>query len=133
MQPAGFWVRALALIIDGFFLFLVAFVLRLAGLPVSQGFITSIPMMVAYNFLVPMLWDGYTVGKRLMGIRIAAAGGGKPSTINFLLRSLIADGLYPITYGIPFLASVVMVVVRPDKRAIHDILAGTQVVRADLQ
>lgn len=45
-----------------------------------------------------------------------------------LLRVVVAGLLYFITFGIGFIVSVIMVAVREDKRAIHDFIAGTEVV-----
>ena len=45
-----------------------------------------------------------------------------------LMRVIVAGLVYGITFGIGFIVSVIMVAVREDKRALHDFIAGTEVV-----
>lgn len=130
-SPAGFLIRFLAFLIDALVLFLAVAVLRFAGLPLPQDINNDLLVLTAYHFLLPQFWNGFTVGKRVVGIRIATMNGEKPRVISLLARSFILNGLYPITYGILFLASVFMVIFRKDKRSIHDLLVGTQVIRTD--
>lgn len=128
--PAGFWVRLLALILDGLFLSLSFFVLRLMGFP-FEGWDDSWLVQALYVLLLPVFWNGYTVGKRIMGIRIIRMGseGEAPGFMTMLLRVLVTNLLYAITFGIPVIISAFMVGLREDKRSIHDLVAGTQVVR----
>lgn len=77
--------------------------------------------------IVPILWFGYTVGKRIMGIRIVRVDGKKLGIGTMLLRYLVAALVYAITFGIGFIVSAFMVGMRKDHRAIHDFIAGTYV------
>lgn len=129
MSPAGFWIRFLAGIIDAIVLSLAAALLRAMGLPLSQGVESNVIVLMLYHFLVPYLWEGYTVGKRLLKIRVTTMNGDKPGAASFLIRSLVLNGLYAITFGVLMLVSCFMVGLRADKRSIHDLLAGTQVLR----
>ena len=48
------------------------------------------------------------------------------------MRELVANIVYALTLGIGLIASAIMVGVREDKRSLHDIIAGTEVVYVDL-
>lgn len=80
-----------------------------------------------YMVIVPILWYGYTVGKRIMGIRIVRMDGKKLGIGTMLLRYLVAALVYAITLGIGFIVSAFMVGIRKDHRSIHDFIAGTYV------
>jgi uncharacterized RDD family membrane protein YckC len=128
-NPAGFWVRLGAAILDMIFLFLVSgFITAI----VYQEFlmenepITTILEML-YSLLLPVFWYGYTVGKRAVGIRIAREDGEKVGVGTMLMRNLVAGLVYVLTLGIGIIVSAFMVGLREDKRAIHDFIAGTYV------
>jgi uncharacterized RDD family membrane protein YckC len=82
-----------------------------------------------YGLIVPVVWYGYTVGKRLVGIRIARINGEKVSLWTMIKRNVIAGLVYGITFGIALIVSIFMVAFRHDKRAIHDMIAGTYVTQ----
>ncbi|QOS79348.1 RDD family protein [Paenibacillus sp. JNUCC31] len=78
---------------------------------------------------MPVFWYGRTIGKRICGIRIRKYDTHEPPGIGaMLMRVVVAGIVYAITLGIGFIVSVIMVAVREDKRAIHDFIAGTEVV-----
>ncbi|MET1015060.1 MAG: RDD family protein [Paenisporosarcina sp.] len=126
-NPAGFWVRLLASILDGL----------IVGIPVAAFayFVTgnwddeaiSSPLTLVYSILLPVIWHGYTVGKRIMNIRIAKVNGNKVGLGTMLMRTIVAGLVYVLTLGIGLIVSAFMVGIREDKRAIHDFIAGTYV------
>jgi uncharacterized RDD family membrane protein YckC len=67
---------------------------------------------------------GHTPGMRLMGIRVACAGGGRV-TFGRGLRRLVGVVLSILTLGLGFL----LVLVDDRRRALQDLLAGTVVIR----
>lgn len=82
-----------------------------------------------YGLLVPILWGGYTVGKRICGIKIRKVDDYTPPGLGtMLLRNLVAGVVYTLTLGIGLIISAFMVGLREDRRAIHDFIAGTEVV-----
>lgn len=112
---------------------------------------------IAYYALVPMLAHGQTLGKRLFGLRIAARNGERASAGRLALRQAVGLVLVeqaavgtgtvvqqviallagaPVAAGVMWagfaltLASFVLCGVRPDRRALHDLIAGTCVVFA---
>jgi uncharacterized RDD family membrane protein YckC len=134
-QPAGFWIRAVALVID----FVVALFVKLSlefiagrryGAEVEQvwSFQTTIVLFTllftaVYTTLLHA-WLGQTVGKSVVGVRVVAADGraleGGPAFLRYL-------GYYAsiATFGFGY----VMAALRRDKRALHDLIAGSRVER----
>lgn len=80
-----------------------------------------------YSIIVPVLWFGFTVGKRILGIRIVKVDGTNPGYGTMLMRVIVAGLVYILTLGIGVIVSAFMVGIREDKRAIHDFIAGTYV------
>lgn len=131
-NPAGFWKRLAANLLDGI---IVGIPIALIGYLVTNSweenwFTTA--ANVIYAIVVPALWSGYTVGKRLLGIRIAKVNGGKVGIGTMFLRSVVGGLVYFITFGIALMISAIMVAAREDKRSIHDFIAGTYVTTEKL-
>ncbi|WP_445613491.1 RDD family protein [Geobacillus sp. YF-1] len=126
-RPAGFWKRLLANLLDAIVI----------GIPISvigylitgsmeTNWFTSVANIL-YALVVPAVWYGYTVGKRMIGIRIAKVNGGKVGLGTMFLRSFVDRLVYFVTFGMGLLISAMMVAAREDKRSIHDFIAGTYV------
>ena len=77
---------------------------------------------LAYN-LVALRFFNATAGKRLLGIRVMPIDGGPTGWVRAFLREFLK--LSPL-----LLVSLFMVLVRQDKRALHDVVAGTVVAHA---
>lgn len=126
-DSVGFWKRLFAGVLDG--------IIVSAPLAIIFGVITgdweNENFSTLFNFLymviVPILWYGYTVGKRIMGIRIVRMDGKKLGIGTMLLRYVVAALVYAITLGLGFIVSAFMVGIRKDHRSIHDFIAGTYV------
>jgi len=124
-DSVGFWKRLFAGVLDG--------IIVSAPLAIIFGVITgdweNENFSTLFNFLymviVPILWYGYTVGKRIMGIRIVRMDGKKLGIGTMLMRYLVAALVYAITLGIGFIVSAFMVGIRKDHRSIHDFIAVT--------
>ncbi len=127
-KPAGFWVRLVALITDAIILSvcLITFSFML-GFNDDQTQLFSTLVEVAYSVLLPLTWVGYTIGKRLLGIRIVKLNGENVGLGNMLLREIVGRMIYVFTFGIGIIISIFLVAFREDKRALHDLIAGTYV------
>ena len=68
---------------------------------------------------------GTTIGKRLFGLTIVDHRGRSPIGLSRAFLRLAAYSVSSVTLGMGHL----LVVLREDKRALHDVLAGTWVVR----
>ena len=135
-RPAGFWIRTLAAVIDFVLFALVQSSLGLVGRrmlgadldsvatfkPVAAFF--TLVFAGAYTTVLHSL-AGQTIGKMLVGVRVVAGDDGPPPFGAALLRF----GAYfasVATLGLGF----AMAGLRRDKRALHDLIAGTRVERA---
>ncbi len=78
-----------------------------------------------YGGVLESLWNGQTLGKRLLGLRIVATDGGRPS----LLRCAIRSALSLVSLGLLGLGFLLALFNRSG-RSLHDLLAGTWVVEA---
>lgn len=128
-MQAGFWIRLGALLLDAL---IVGIPLAIISLIVTGGtreeYVTDI-ISFLYSLLVPVFWGGYTIGKRICGIKIRRVYDHSPPGIGtMLLRHVVAGILYGLTFGIGVIISALMVGLREDKRSIHDFIAGTEVV-----
>jgi len=129
-RPAGFWLRAVAVLLDGLLVALIC-----GGIFLATGSVLDDEQRIqlvgvvwfgldlAMRFVGWSIW-GTTPGKRLLGLHVFPAGSQRPG-IGFgkgLLRCLgyWASGA---TLGVGFL----MVAFTNGKRGLHDMIAGTTV------
>lgn len=134
-RPAGFWIRAVALVID----FAIFFFVQISY-GVAARLTTGIDAKDAWT-LTPMLWTftlifaaayttalhaawGQTVGKMIVGVRVVDLDGELPRIGTALLRYI---GYF--TSIVTLFIGYLMAGLRHDKRALHDLIAGTRVER----
>ncbi|HEY7363984.1 MAG TPA: RDD family protein [Methylomirabilota bacterium] len=133
--PAGFWIRAGALLIDVLLWSVVRLSLdvvagrlwrqEMEGSPFFQGLLGLFTLLFAalYTAVLHAL-DGQTLGKLVVGARVVGVDGERLSFGAALLRCL-ALGCSFAPLGLGF----VMAGLRRDKRALHDLIAGSRVER----
>lgn len=130
---AGFGIRFFSSIIDMFILIipitiLLNFINGEFSTQWSEGYLWDIGYVI-YLTVLPVLWKGYVIGKRITGIKIIRKDGGDVTFANMILREVIGNGLLVfITLGISLLVSAIMVLVMEDRRGLHDLIGGTYVV-----
>ncbi|MFJ5771668.1 RDD family protein [Psychrobacillus sp. NPDC093180] len=132
-DPAGFFIRVAAFIIDYFFISTICgvfiyFIYKVYPInPTSE--LTWRLLYISYLTMTPVLWSGYVIGKRICNIKIKRYKNDKNVTIfNMFLREVIGKHILALaTFGMSGIASIFMVVLLKDKRAIHDIIGGTYV------
>lgn len=124
-SPVGLFERGIAYLVD--FAFVIAFVF-LFNLFIDFHFaLTLVIFTLLYDFTLPLCWNGYTIGKRMVGIRIAQQNDEKLTFFTMLIRVFVTHVLYYGTAGLLTIISIVCVAVRDDRKAIHDFLAQTYV------
>jgi uncharacterized RDD family membrane protein YckC len=128
---AGFWIRTVAFSIDAFILTFVAVAILFAFGRVGGSIsIWGAFVIEAVCFLyMPVMWASparATLGQGLCGLRVIRPGGGAISLPRGILRVL---GM--IVSAAIFGAGYVMIFSDAEKRGLHDMIAGTQVIRAD--
>ncbi|MGE0911881.1 RDD family protein [Bacillus atrophaeus] len=131
-KPAGFWIRLGASLLDYLIIslpILLIFWLLTGKDPDESTFISVI--MAIYSILLPVLWNGYVVGKKICGIRIVKKDGSQVGILAMVLRVIVGGIIYTLTFGIAAIVSAFMVGLREDKRSIHDFVAGTYVTYAE--
>jgi uncharacterized RDD family membrane protein YckC len=137
-RPAGFWIRAVALAVD-----LVVFALVQASFgaiatlflgpspegegPHASAFFFTLLFTAAYATVLHTV-AGQTVGKSLVGVRVVGMDGALLTAGPSLLRYL-ACYISAIPLGFGF----IMAGLRRDKRALHDLIAGSRVERLPSQ
>ena len=134
-RPAGFWIRALAAGVDFVILFVVYSSLKLVGVRLSGADLeTSESLKPLVSFFTLVFAGAYTsvlhclagqtIGKMLVGVRVVAGEEGPPPFGAALLRF----AAYFASASTAMLGFVIAGL-RRDKRALHDLIAGTRVER----
>jgi uncharacterized RDD family membrane protein YckC len=98
---------------------------RAAGNSAETAAITLAIIVALLNLAVLPGLTGLTLGKWATGLRIQRVAGGNPGIGWVLLRHFVGYPLSFITFGIGFLLATVTV----HGRGLHDMIAGTVVVR----
>jgi uncharacterized RDD family membrane protein YckC len=138
-KPAGIFERILAYFIDFIVLGIYWVVLGMigslsdsSGSPASSNdnmwlvyVIIILPVML-YHLAMEILWNGYTVGKWLLGIRVVKLDGTRPSVSNYLIRWLIR--LFEITMTSGVVAFFTLLLNGKGQR-LGDIAAKTCVIK----
>jgi uncharacterized RDD family membrane protein YckC len=132
-KPAGFWIRFVAVMIDGVVLLVAQGILFGAGWMLWGGgmhaglLVTGATRLFStligagYSIIFHWQW-GQTIGKMALQIRVVSMDGG-PLSFGQSVGRYFGTFLSALILGIGF----IMAGVRTDKRALHDLLAGTRV------
>ena len=85
---------------------------------------------VLYSVLTPTFCKGYQLGKYLLGMKIVTDTYDQPSVWRFIVREL-SKIMYtlPIIGIILILISQFLMTRREDGKTLHDLIAGTRVIR----
>lgn len=98
---------------------------RAAGNSAETAAIVLAVVVAFLNLGVLAGLTGMTLGKWATGLRIQRVAGGNPGIGRALLRHFVGYPLSFVTFGIGFLLATVTV----HARGLHDMIAGTVVVR----
>ena len=138
--PGGFWVRAVAIFIDGCISGILGFIpsIAITMLAASAGPESSVGVTLQIlNMIISLAigffyygWfyqnKGATPGKLIFGLRVVdTETGGNIGYGKTFLRQYVGGFVCTLTLGIGYL----MVAFRSDKRGLHDMIAGTRVLR----
>ncbi|SFJ70171.1 Uncharacterized membrane protein YckC, RDD family [Halobacillus dabanensis] len=128
-NPAGFWNRLGGRLIDAVIVTVILGIIFwiVYGEFLRDGSSIFDTLGVAYTVIVPVLWSGYTIGRKLVGNRIVRKDHRNVGIGKMLLREVVSAFIYAFSLGIALIVSAFMVGIREDKRAIHDFIAGTYV------
>jgi uncharacterized RDD family membrane protein YckC len=135
-RPAGFWIRAVAALVDFSVFFFVqmsfGFIAGKVVGPDVEDTMAFLPLVWMFTLLFAAVYTtvlhgrvgGQTIGKMLVGIRVVDVDGATVSVGAALLRFGGYFGSLAM-FGLGY----VMAALRRDKRAFHDLIAGTRVER----
>jgi uncharacterized RDD family membrane protein YckC len=146
-ELAGRWARLGASLLDTTLQLLILLPVQYSygvydGFPLAMK-PQSLPMNLAWGVFGFVLWSvihgffiargGQTIGKRLLGLRVVTVSDGRAADFSryVVLRALplTAVSLVPYLGGVLALADA-LAIFRNDRRCLHDLIAGTRVVRA---
>lgn len=134
MEYAGFWIRFLAKFVDGVIVSVPSYGLQYGGAALSQDPETSMILFLVGWFVGFVLQLGYTVwllgkygatvGKMACGLRVVTPTGGK-------IGYGVACGRFfaEILSGIIVYIGYIMAAFDEEKRALHDRICNTRVIR----
>lgn len=122
------------LVLRGFIVLVVWFILQLSSVFVFDGFSTGAVLLLVfaiewgYYLLFESLWSGRTPGKRVMGLRVVKDGGYPTGFLDIVLRNLVrAADFVPAFYAI----GLTVMGLDPRFRRLGDMVAGTVVIVED--
>jgi uncharacterized RDD family membrane protein YckC len=125
---AGFWIRFLAIFIDGVILFVIQLIIAsiLGSSTSGRSGIGTLLGLIYYVYFWSSAspWPGQTIGNKLLNIRVIKTDGSDLSLVVALIRYV---GLV-ISILVIFIG-VIWVAFDPNKQGWHDKIAGTYVVR----
>jgi len=110
---AGFWVRVIAAFID-------AVIVGAASSILAPRGDVYVPLAILYSGVLLGKWNGQTLGKKALGIKVISAGG-RPCGLGQAFGRSAAEILSMVTLGIGYLIAAF----DHQKRALHDHMAGT--------
>jgi uncharacterized RDD family membrane protein YckC len=133
-SPAGFWIRAVAALLDFLLFTLVKGALSVLArlvwrsdvgtLGIEGALNASTALFVALYVILLHAFEGQTLGKLIVRVRVVGLDGEPPAVGASVLRFFAYFvSLLPLAGGF-FMAGL-----RADRRALHDLLAGTRVER----
>jgi uncharacterized RDD family membrane protein YckC len=122
---AGFWLRAGAYMIDGILVAIVSVALNLI-LPETVSVIARLLLSAGYFTVMPVLNQGQTLGKMAAGVAIVREDG-SPITYGRALARWLGYLVSGLTLCLGFLCAAFT----NHKRALHDFIADTRVVRVE--
>ncbi|WP_349408861.1 RDD family protein [Pseudalkalibacillus sp. SCS-8] len=129
---ASVWQRILAVIVDLLVITAPLSVISFLVVGNWRGDWITILLEAIYWLVIPVITRGYTIGKWMAGIRIEMRKGNPPGYFCMFLRYAVVPFFYVISFGGLLLLSCGMMVLRTDRKSLHDVVAGTVVVKGSV-
>lgn len=132
-RPAGFGIRFIASILD---FLIISSIFGIVYYMINGSYsseqneeFTFQALYTLYLTITPILWGGYVIGKKICKVKIKRFNDDEnPTILNMIMREMVGKYIIVLaTFGISVLVSGLMVILREDKRAIHDFIGGTYV------
>ena len=87
--------------------------------------------VIAYFIVLPIFWNGQTLGKRFFKIRIIKNDGSDIDFKTIFLREMIRVLLFILTFGVSAFADTMVLLFSKQRIGIYDYVAATQVIDID--
>lgn len=126
---ASFWVRLAAVLIDALIIGATGYLVILIMQTTKQKSIfieEFIQFMIGISYYIfYQAYDGQTIGKKLLRIKVVNELGETPSVFVFLLREIVGKTISGLTLGLGYL----WMFWDPKKQTLHDKIARTYVIK----
>ena len=87
--------------------------------------------VIAYFIVLPIFWNGQTLGKRFFKIRIIKNDGSDIDFKTIFLREMIRVLLFILTFGVSAFADTMVLLFSKQRIGFYDYVAATQVIDID--
>ncbi len=87
--------------------------------------------VIAYFIVLPIFWNGQTLGKRFFKIRIIKNDGSDIDFKTIFLREMIRVLLFILTFGVSAFADTMVLLFSKQRVGFYDYVAATQVIDID--
>lgn len=130
LHPAGVVPRALAWLVDAMVRLAILWTLALGLMAMGPGgqglyLIGMFSLMWLYPIVLEVLWNGQTLGKKMLGLRVVHADGTAVGWLASFTRNLLRTAdMLPVGYAIGVVSSLF----DPRSRRLGDMAAGTLVI-----
>ncbi len=91
----------------------------------------AILAVIAYFIVLPIFWNGQTLGKRFFKIRIIKNDGSEIDFKTIFLREMIRVLLFILTFGVSAFADTMVLLFSKQRVGFYDYVAATQVIDID--
>lgn len=119
-EYADFWTRFAGALLDFLILLIPSFVLNISIVPFLGGLLLDF----GYHWLMVAYWDGQTIGKRAVGVRVSRPDGTPVDPALAAGRAAMR-----LVSGFVLLLGFIWAAWDPEKRTWHDMVADTRVYR----
>lgn len=128
-EVAGLGERIGAYLLDGVilvaYLFLLAYInIEFQTLPTVVNVLLALPVFL-YHLLCEIYFNGQSIGKRQLNIKVVRLDGTSPTLGNYLLRWI----LRPVDFWLYFSVAVLCILIGGKGQRLGDMAAGTTVVK----
>ena len=130
LRYAGFWIRVVAILIDGIIVGIVSAVVRaIMGLEIKPGEDSLggslVNTLISFGYFITMTYKyEATLGKKALGLKVVSAEE-KPLSLG---QVTLRETLGRLVAGITLLIGYIMVAFTQKKQGLHDMIAKTYVV-----
>ena len=98
---------------------------------ILPAFLISLVIGVLYYIVLPFYYDGKTVGRQIVGIKVISANEEKLGFLQLAIREFSKSLFWLLTFGIGIFVDWYLVVATPKKQSVCDRIANTLVIELE--